>query len=582
MRLGAAAAVLALAMAPSAAPAACVIRKFAELPVTMVGTRPLIQARIDGAPVMLMADSGAFYSFLSPGAAAQYHLHLDPAPFDMRTWGVGGSAALSVAHVQAFTLAGFLVPRAVFLVGGSEVGGEAVGLIGQNILGIADVEFDLAGGVIRLMRPEGCGSEPLAYWASRSLTYGMVNIAAIEPRNPHTSGTATINGVKINVVFDTGASMSLLKRSAAKRVGIAPGRPGVTPAGFSGGIGSRPVQVWIAPVASFEIGGEKIEHTRLRIGDSDFPGGDMLLGADFFLSHRVYVANGQHRLYFTYNGGPVFNLTAPPESQATAPTPAPAQAEPADAAAFARRGDAEAARREYSPAIADLTRAIELDPKSPDYPYRRGLAHLAARQSVLAAADFDRTLALAPSDARALVVRATLRLTEHRTGDALADLDAADRVLASAADERLGMGWLYLLAYALPRSIDQYDRWIKAHPDDHRMVQSLAGRCRARAILGQDLSAAMADCQHAIRIQPGWGSLEGRAFVRLRRGDFDKAIADFDQVVAVEPRAAWPLYGRGLAKLKKGLSERGKADIAAATVIDPKIANETAKYGLTP
>ena len=56
----------------------------------------------------------------------------------------------------------------------------------------------------------------------------------------------------------------------------------------------------------------------------------------------------------------------------------------------------------------------------------------------------------------------------------------------------------------------------------------------------------MADCQHAIRIQPGWGSLEGRAFVRLRQGDFDKAIADFDGVVAVEPRAAWPLYGRAL------------------------------------
>jgi len=577
MRLAAAAA-LALALAPGAAPAACVIRKFAELPVTMVGTRPLIQARINGAPVMLMADSGAFYSFLSPGTASQHHLRLDPAPFGMVSLGVGGSAALSVARVQAFTLAGFVVPKAVFLVGGSEVGGEAVGLIGQNILGIADVEYDLAGGVIRLMRPDGCGEKPLAYWAGPSLPYGMVNIAPVEPRNPHTSGTALINGVKINVIFDTGASMSMLKRSTSKRVGIALDSPEVTTAGFSGGIGRRPVQTWIAPVANFEIGGEKIEHTRLRIGDSDIPGGDMLLGADFFLSHRVYVANGQHRLYFTYNGGPVFNLGLSPEGQATAP----AQAEPADAEAFARRGDAEAARRDYPHAIADLTRAIELDPKSPDYPYRRGLAHLAAGQSALAAADLDRILALAPSDARARVVRATLLLTEHRTADALADLDAADKVLANAADERLGMGRLYLLVYALPRAIDQYDRWIKAHPDDHHMVEALAGRCRARAILGQDLSAAMADCQHALHIQPGWGSLEGRAFVRLRQGQFDKAMADFDQVVSLEPRAAWPLYGRGLAKLKTGLSNQGKADIAAATVIDPKIANEAAKYGLAP
>jgi hypothetical protein len=40
---------------------------------------------------------------------------------------------------------------------------------------------------------------------------------------------------------------------------------------------------------------------------------DMLIGADFFLSHRIYVANSQRKLYFTYNGGPVFNLTAEPQ-----------------------------------------------------------------------------------------------------------------------------------------------------------------------------------------------------------------------------------------------------------------------------
>jgi len=34
----------------------------------------------------------------------------------------------------------------------------------------------------------------------------------------------------------------------------------------------------------------------------------MLLGADFFMSHRIYVANGRRMIYFTYNGGPVFSV----------------------------------------------------------------------------------------------------------------------------------------------------------------------------------------------------------------------------------------------------------------------------------
>ena len=37
----------------------------------------------------------------------------------------------------------------------------AVGVLGQNVLGIADMEYDLANGVIRLMRPDGCGYQPL-------------------------------------------------------------------------------------------------------------------------------------------------------------------------------------------------------------------------------------------------------------------------------------------------------------------------------------------------------------------------------------------------------------------------------------
>jgi hypothetical protein len=56
---------------------------------------------------------------------------------------------------------------------------------------------------------------------------------------------------------------------------------------------------------------------------------EMLLGADFLRSHRVLIAASQHLLYFTYSGGPVFEVVGdavkpkdePPAPKA--PTPAP-------------------------------------------------------------------------------------------------------------------------------------------------------------------------------------------------------------------------------------------------------------------
>jgi hypothetical protein len=56
----------------------------------------------------------------------------------------------------------------------------------------------------------------------------------------------------------------------------------------------------------------------------------MLVGCDFFLSHRILVLAKEHTLLFTYNGGPVFQLvksSAPP--QAGSEGGAPGQTAPA-------------------------------------------------------------------------------------------------------------------------------------------------------------------------------------------------------------------------------------------------------------
>jgi tetratricopeptide (TPR) repeat protein len=72
-----------------------------------------------------------------------------------------------------------------------------------------------------------------------------------------------------------------------------------------------------------------------------------------------------------------------------------------------------------------------------------------------------------------------------------------------------------------------------------------------------------------------------RGLVHLRLGEFDKAIADYDAALAINPKLGWSLYCRGLAKQRKGLTAEGAADIAAATALDPKLPNEVKRRGLT-
>jgi tetratricopeptide (TPR) repeat protein len=131
--------------------------------------------------------------------------------------------------------------------------------------------------------------------------------------------------------------------------------------------------------------------------------------------------------------------------------------------------------------------------------------------------------------------------------------------------------------------VTQLDQWIAENPHDERLAGGLNDRCWARAQLGIDLDKALADCNAALRLNPGDPTtLDSRGLVQLRLGDFDKSIADYDAALRLRPNAAWSLYGRGLAELRKGLSAPGQADIKAATVIDPRLPDEARTAGLEP
>jgi tetratricopeptide (TPR) repeat protein len=65
-----------------------------------------------------------------------------------------------------------------------------------------------------------------------------------------------------------------------------------------------------------------------------------------------------------------------------------------------------------------------------------------------------------------------------------------------------------------------------------------------------------------------------RALACSDKGEYDKALTDFDVVLRFNPRNAFALYARGITFLKKGNAEPANADIDAARAINPNIANE--------
>ncbi len=585
----AATALLLALMVPHAASAAaaCKIGTLLVLPVTMRGSAPVVPATINGIDTQFIVDSGAFFSVISTVGAAKLNLRTEMAPPGFMLNGVGGAARAMVTTAKELTLAGGTSSNVQFVVGGNDHGDGIAGLFGQNILGYADVEYDFGGGALRLIRAVGCDDGDRLYWGRNGQPYSVMSIEKATPTAPHIIGTALLNGKKIKVMFDTGAAISVLSQRAAERAGVKMDAEGVVKAGRMRGIGSKLLQTWLAPFDSIKIGDEEILNTKLRIADIDLPNADMLLGADFFLSHRVYVAKDVRKVLFTHNGGPVFNLNV--TQYAADADDDGVMREPTDAAGFSSRGALFAARRDLPRAIQDLTRAVELQPTEAEYVYQRGRLYLDNQQPRLALSDFDQALKLKSDHVPARMARAGLHLSRFEaTGagvpsDITADLDLAGGALEKNSDYRLELSSLYARAGDFPQAIAEVDLWLDQHRGDSRAADAFASRCRARALMGHELDKALDDCNRAVRDRPGIPFVfDSRGIVHLRLRNFDKAIADYDTVLRVQPRNPWALYGRGLAKLGKGQATAGEADIAQARAANPRVVAEAAKHGLVP
>ena len=234
-------------------------------------------------------------------------------------------------------------------------------------------------------------------------------------------------------------------------------------------------------------------------------------------------------------------------------------------------------------AIADFTRALELQTGFAAGHLGLGLAHAARSELDFALTEYTAAIAAAPDSAAAYGERAdTFRKLERWT-DAIADYD---RLLELA-----------------PHPLSHYHRGI-AHQSrgDHDLAigdftqvveelpeHALAYYFRADSYAEQQqLSLAVADLDIAVFLSPRDAEVvHQRGFLHMAQRQLDLALADFDATLAIEPAHAPALFNRACAR---SLAEEGRrwppvafarraatsaitADLEAAIRLDPEVAD---------
>jgi predicted aspartyl protease len=317
------AALLALAGPMMHADAACQLLQLGELPVVMLGNVPLISAAINGHAVQLLADTGAANSLIWRSAANEFNLDVISSG-GPKFYGAGGADAAGTVTVRDFGLAGATVHNVhLYVAGRGTSPGNSAGILGEDVFSNWDVEFDLSAGKIRLFKPKDCSGDQVVYWAQ---SYFMTKLISTPGNSNWLEANVSLNGHDVVAMFDTGAALSTVTSQALGQIGIKPEVPPVT-ASAGRGLAGRPIETATAVFQTLTIGQESVGNARLHIADlfgkntevalgsriprSVIDNPDLIIGADFFMSHRIYVARSQGKFYFTYKGGPVFQHALP-------------------------------------------------------------------------------------------------------------------------------------------------------------------------------------------------------------------------------------------------------------------------------
>jgi len=309
-------------LAAFGAEAGCNLDTVANIPIRVENGHIFIQGKIDTHPVDFLVDPGS-RTILLRSAAEEYGIRPDKllSLQESTLLGLakdGGPAALDVEHLPiaiAGELSNFGTPL-------------EVAVLGMDFLSLYDVELDVEHRMLNLFRPTGCERTNLAYWTRRFSVADMVpniNSINVPPYNaynyPHVNFHLTVNGREMLAALEPGFINTSLSFAAAATIGVGKNDPGVTEVAATHDLMDSYVRrTWSGAFDSVKMDRESISPAKIDMRTFEFPvgsigvttgtylhrprptGEDVVIGSDFLLSHRVFIAYSQNKIYFSPSG----------------------------------------------------------------------------------------------------------------------------------------------------------------------------------------------------------------------------------------------------------------------------------------
>ncbi|WP_435892473.1 aspartyl protease family protein [Oceaniferula spumae] len=250
-----------------------------------------IPATINGQPANLLLDSGAGKTVLN--SESENKLRLDLKKSSLQSGGLSGMSSTSLTTVKSFQIGEATAPNQELRVINLHSNYGHDGLLGWDFLSAANAVFDTATGTLHYRANAPFKKEEPTLRENLTPT-------DLKREDEHTILQVTINGKPANLILDTGASGTLLKPSAAERLGL----PVLDSKGSLTGVGGKSTaKLGITLADKVNIGPASLNNVAIivskigaaKIGKNEKIDG--ILGADVLFALKPVIDFGNNRIH---------------------------------------------------------------------------------------------------------------------------------------------------------------------------------------------------------------------------------------------------------------------------------------------
>ncbi len=196
-------ALVVLAAQPGFAAEKCQLIRMASLDMIPGSPQILVKASINGQPVTMMVDTGAYVTVLAESKAKQLGLPVEINPAS----GIvvyGGIRLTRYTVFAGFTLGHLRAPRLTYpLLPDGFLPPDVDGTLGADFLANFDLDFDFAGGKLNLFSRDHCEGK-VVYWTNQPVS----KIRITRPDPAHITIPVMLDGHEVKALVDTGGGGS--------------------------------------------------------------------------------------------------------------------------------------------------------------------------------------------------------------------------------------------------------------------------------------------------------------------------------------------------------------------------------------